>query len=204
MKDEGGSEAHLAAAEDEDPALLMAQVTPLPAEPELDTRGDQLVQLHEEGAEVSLRAAGDAKEPLWHLDTGASNHMTGNSTVFSELDRHDAGTVRFGDGSVVEIEGRGTVVFVAHGGRHRVLSKVYYIPRLRTSIISVGQLDEAGCTALVRSGMMVVRDRQENIIANVYRSMNRLYTVELEITRPVCLTTMAGEDAWRWHAHYGH
>ena len=62
--------------------------------------------------------------------------MTGNSTVFSELDRHIAGTVRFCDGSVVEIEGRGMVVFVAHGGCHRVLSKVYYIPRLRTSIIS--------------------------------------------------------------------
>ena len=73
---------------------------------------------------------------MWHLDTSASNHMMGNSTVFSELDRHVAGTVRFGDGSVVEIEGRGTVVFVAHGGCHRVLSKVYYIPRLRTSIIS--------------------------------------------------------------------
>ena len=38
----------------------------------------------------------------------------------------------------------------------------------------------------------------------MYRSRNRLYTVELEITRPVCLKAMAGEDAWRWHARYGH
>ena len=51
---------------------------------------------------------------------------------------------------------------------------------------------------------MVVRDRQENIIAKVYRSRNHLYTVELEITRPVCLTAMDSEDVWRWHARYGH
>ena len=52
--------------------------------------------------------------------------MTGNSTVFFELDRHVAGMVCFGDGSVLEIEGHGTVVFIthelhgvepAHGGR---------------------------------------------------------------------------------------
>ena len=112
--------------------------------------------------------------------------------------------MRFGDGSVVEIKGLGTVVFVTHGGRHRVLSRVYFIPRLRTSIVSVGQLDEVGCSALVKGGFMVVRDRQENLIAKVPRTGNRLYTVALQITRPVCLSAASGEDAWRWHARYGH
>jgi hypothetical protein len=55
------------------------------------------------------------------------------------------------------------------------------------SIVSVGKLDEVGCSALVKGGAMVVRDRQEDLIAKVPRMVNRLYTVELEITRPVCL-----------------
>ena len=53
--------------------------------------------------------------------------------------------MKFGDGSVVEIEGRGTILFVSKGGEHRKLTDVYFIPRLKANLVSLGQLDEAGC-----------------------------------------------------------
>jgi hypothetical protein len=53
--------------------------------------------------------------------------------------------VRFGDGSVVPIEGHGTILFEAKTGEHQRLSEVYYIPRLTANIVSLGQLDENGC-----------------------------------------------------------
>lgn len=37
--------------------------------------------------------------------------MTGNDIVFAELDRSVTGKVRFGDGSIVDICGRGIVLF---------------------------------------------------------------------------------------------
>jgi hypothetical protein len=201
-RDEANGVAHVAEAEDDDPTLLMVQVTPSPEELAAEEEGDLVVHLNEERAKVCLGAEDDAKDPKWHMDTGASNHMTSNIAMFSELDRSVTGTIRFSDGSVVGIKGRGTVVFVAHGGRHRVLSRVYYIPRLRTSIVSVGQLDEVGCSALVKGGYMVVQDRQENLIAKVPRTGNRLYTTALQITRPVCLMAAGNSDAWKWHARY--
>jgi hypothetical protein len=45
----------------------------------------------------------------WYLDTGASSHMTGSAKSLSKLNRAVQGTVRFGDGSVVPIEGHGIV-----------------------------------------------------------------------------------------------
>ena len=39
----------------------------------------------------------------WILDTGATNHMTGERTAFSELDTKVHGTVRFGDGRSREL-----------------------------------------------------------------------------------------------------
>ena len=45
------------------------------------------------------------------LIRGASNHMTGCREVLSSLDTSVRGTVRFGDGSLVEIVGIGSVVF---------------------------------------------------------------------------------------------
>jgi hypothetical protein len=44
----------------------------------------------------------------------------------------------------VEIKGVGSVILTAQSGEHRLLTGVYYIPVLRNSIISLGQLDESG------------------------------------------------------------
>jgi len=67
--------------------------------------------------------------------------MTGERSTFSELDVNVHGTVRFGDGSVVAIEGCGSVVFNCKNGEHRALTGVYFIPRLQANIISLGQLE---------------------------------------------------------------
>ena len=73
----------------------------------------------------------------WYLDTGASNHMTGNPDKFADLDSSVKGRVRFGDGSAVEICGQGSVLMQCLTGEHRVLSDVYFIPRLKNNIISL-------------------------------------------------------------------
>lgn len=97
---------------------------------------------------------------VWFFDTGASSHMTGGRRMFSALDETVRGTVRFGDGSVVEIRGRGSVVFRCQTGGQRVLTGVFFIPSLRTNIVSVGQLDEAGCIIDIKDGVMAIHDRR--------------------------------------------
>ena len=54
--------------------------------------------------------------------------MTGSKAAFSELNNDVTGTVKFGDSSRVEIQGRGTIIFRCQNGEHRVLTDVYYIP----------------------------------------------------------------------------
>uniref|UniRef100_A0ACD5X227 Uncharacterized protein n=1 Tax=Avena sativa TaxID=4498 RepID=A0ACD5X227_AVESA len=196
-------EAHLVRPGDDDdePAMLMAQVTAISIEPE---RIGGHVFLNEERAKVRL---GDEAEPVdapWYLDTGASNHMTGDRKAFADLDEKVTGSVKFGDNSVVSICGRGTVMFTSRGGEHRALTEVYFIPRLKTSIISLGQLDENGCETMIRDGTMHVRDRNRRLLAKVERSRNRLYKVPLQIAQPICLSARRGSDAWRWHERLGH
>ena len=71
------------------------------------------------------------KDPQqWILDTGATNHMTGSRTAFSDLDTSTVGTVCFGDSSLIRIEGCGTILYECKNGEHRTLENVYFIPRL--------------------------------------------------------------------------
>ena len=74
----------------------------------------------------------------WVLDTGATNHVIGAKSAFFELGSGIRGTVKFGDGSVVKIEGHDTILFVGKGGNHHKLTGVHFIPRLKANIVSLG------------------------------------------------------------------
>jgi hypothetical protein len=143
-------------------------------------------------------------DTAWFLDSGASNHMCGRHEFFSELDTNVRGNVKLGDDSSVQIEGRGTILFTCKNGEHLTLSEVYFIPRLCSSILSLGQLDELGYDAHIRHGWLQLRDPYGGLLARVQRNHGRLYVLHLALAWPVCLAAHGGEDAWRWHARYGH
>lgn len=165
---------------------------------------DGQVYLNERRVEAHLRKGTEACDGRWFLDSGASNHMTGDITAFADLDRNISGKVKFGDGSLVDICKRGSVLFSIRSGDHRVLTEVYYIPRLKTSIISLGQLDENNCDTRIHHGKMMLFDRNSKMLAQVPRNASRLYVVRLEIARPVSLAAQHEDAAWRWHARLGH
>jgi hypothetical protein len=77
--------------------------------------GGRLVELEEDKVFAQIDGGGVVDGELWHLDTCVTNHMSRSRDVFSELDHGVVGTVRFGDGSVVKIEGRGVVLFSSMG-----------------------------------------------------------------------------------------
>jgi hypothetical protein len=90
----------------------------------------------------------DDDKDAWLLDTGASNYMTGRHEALTSVDTSVRGTVRFGDGSLVDIEGIGSVMLQTKD-RHKVLTEVYFIPKLKSNIVSLGQLEEGGCKIVI-------------------------------------------------------
>lgn len=81
---------------------------------------------------------------MWYLDNGASNHMSGHYSKFNKIDVKITGQVKFGDGSMVQIMGKGSITLKCKTGENRTLNEVYYIPSLRSNIISLGQLSRNG------------------------------------------------------------
>jgi len=130
--------------------------------------------------------------------------MTGRREFFSELDSNVRGSVKFGDASAVEIKGAGSVIFVAKNGEHRLLTGVYYIPALRNSIISLGQLDENGSRVEIKDGVLRIWDPRHRLLAKVNRGSNRLYVLHVQVAQPFCLAARRDDEAWRWHERFGH
>lgn len=126
-------EANLTQVDVDEPTLLLT---------ECGEEERNVVLLNEGGIAPKLKSESEKKtySNLWYLDNGASNHMTGLRSKFHELDENVTGQVKFGDGSIVHIKGKGSVVFECENGEKRVLREVYFIPSLCSNIISLGQL----------------------------------------------------------------
>jgi hypothetical protein len=130
--------------------------------------------------------------------------MTGRREFFTELDSDVRGSVKFGDASDMEIKGVGSVIFAAESGEHRLLIGVYYIPVLRNSIISMGQLDESGSRVEIKDRVMRIWDRHDHLLAKVTRGTNRLYVLNVQVAQPLCLTAHWDDEVWQWHKRFGH
>lgn len=105
------------------------------------------MMLEEDQVQTNLLKVGEemVESNRYYLDNGASNHMTGQKGKFTELNESFHGQVKFGDGSVVHIQGKGNISLQCKIGEQRLLTDVYYMPRLCDNIISLSQLTEEGC-----------------------------------------------------------
>jgi hypothetical protein len=161
------------------------------------------VELSEEHILAQIGASNEHRDhQRWILDTGATNHMTGARKALSEVDSRIWRSVKFGDGSAIEIEGCGTIPFVSKGGEHQWLTGVYLIPPLKANIVSLGHLEEGGCHIYIEHRFLKIYDEHWRVLTRVSCIVNHLYILELTIDQPICLATRADESLWKWHARF--
>ncbi|GJZ41320.1 zinc finger, CCHC-type containing protein [Tanacetum coccineum] len=86
----------------------------------------------------------------------------------------------------------------------KIVSDVYYIPNLKSNILSLGQLTEIGCKIIMDGNKLTLYDKNKKLLMKVERSKNRLYNIRLQIEAPICLLANVDNQAWLWHARLGH
>ena len=165
---------------------------------------NEVVYLNERKVNPNMFEADLDTMNVWYLDNGASNHMSGNRLFFYELDETILGKVRFGDDSRIDIKGKGSVRFVFKDGEKKVLSNVYYIPGLRSNIVSLGQATEVGCEVRMKDETLTLLDRNGRLMVKTTRSKNRLYKVVLQADQEHCLQVASTSGTSIWHARLGH
>lgn len=164
----------------------------------------EVVYLNEKNVRPKEFESGMDDDKIWYLDNGASNHMTGNKSYFRSINESITGKVRFGDDSRIDIKGKGSILFISQDGQKKLLADVYYIPDLKSNIISLGQATEAGCDVRMNDDKLTLHDSGGNLIASAIRSKNRLYKVIMEMVDARCLQSRLENSSATWHARLGH
>ncbi|CAL1409608.1 unnamed protein product [Linum trigynum] len=147
----------------------------------------------------------------WFLDSGCSNHMTGNKEWFISIETTGTGLVKLGNGTKLEVKGRGPIR-VKTDLQALVIQDTYYVPGLKTNLLSLGQLQQKGLEFLIKGNVCRVYHETKGLIMNVHMKTNRMFVVHSELpgkqmeSELQCLQITAADTATLtlWHRRYGH
>lgn len=138
----------------------------------------------------------------WHLDSGATDHMTSQKAKLADY-RPWASTVVTAGRESLKVLGKGRVEIQLSneiGGAHITLEDVLYVPELNCNLLSVGRIEERGLRVVFAEGKAEVIEGDGQLILAATRE-GRLYSVEEE--QPVCRAAIA-DDPSLWHRRLGH
>ncbi|KAI5414128.1 hypothetical protein KIW84_058321 [Lathyrus oleraceus] len=121
---------------------------------------------------------------MWYLDSGCSNHMTGNKNWFTKLDESLKKVIKFVDGKHITSGGKRDIFIVRKVGRKSNIIDVLYVPSMASNMISVDNMTFQLMAPLVD---------------------NMTSKVEINPVYHKCIALTAEEDDnWLWHHTYGY
>ncbi|GJW34724.1 hypothetical protein Tco_0057644 [Tanacetum coccineum] len=129
----------------------------------------ETIFMNEEKYTPPMSKSNTDEDDVWYFDNGASNHMTGDYSHFSELNENFSGRVRYEDGSCVIIKEKGSILFQGKNREQKLFKDVYYIPALRCNVISLGQVTISGYDINIRDNFLTMRDSWGSLLIKVPR-----------------------------------
>jgi hypothetical protein len=71
-------------------------------------------------------------------------------------------------------------------------------------ILNIGQLDEIYYRVTINRDVLHIFDPTDRLQAKVNRATSRLYYLEFNVEKPMCLAARSTDEAWWWHSCFGH
>ncbi len=145
------------------------------------------------------------KSTVWHIDSGATSHMTFDRSAFVTYSPITPFRVQMGDRSSSLAVARGDVhLCIKSNGKTSIceLRDVLHVPSFVYSRISVTSLAKRGLVVQFHSDFAKIL-RGGNLVASGTR-VGGLYTLDLSSSSKHQETALAVASLQRWHERLGH
>ncbi len=153
---------------------------------------------------------------VWYLDSGCSNHMSGNETLFSFIDKSSKSEIKMGNNGTLLVVGKGSIMVCTKQGEKKEIKNVYFSPGMKHNLMSIGQIIQNGYKVLMENDTCVIheRDGSKNLLAVVQMTKNRMFPLRIEtyfssqvgVAPPTksALRSVIEDPSRLWHLRYCH
>jgi hypothetical protein len=145
---------------------------------------------------LASKEADSNNESVWYLDTSASNHMCGYKHIFTEIEEIIEGHLSFGDALKLKVKGQGEILIQCKDGNEMFISNDYYVPDIKSNILSLSQLLERGYTIFMKERTLYLRDQDNRLLAQVEITKNRMFKLNLVNVQARCLKACVKDITW--------
>lgn len=151
----------------------------------------------------------DQSEITWYVDSGSSDHLTKDKSVFHnycELNTPKVIAAAKNGVSLMAV-GIGNIKARCYVGKRFIdctIKNVYYVPELRKNLLSVAKIESNGYRIEFLNGKVrVYKYDQLTMIGN---NEGSLYTIQMQILKDECNLSNSHDDQVMqlWHRRFGH
>ncbi|TXG57778.1 hypothetical protein EZV62_015607 [Acer yangbiense] len=150
---------------------------------------------------MASQACCSASKDVWYVDSGCTNHMVKDSSLFTSLDSNDRTNVKLGNGEMVQARRKGTVSVQTSKGP-KLIHDVLLIPDLDQNLLSVAQLLKKGNSCLFKDNYCTIVDSCGVEVVKVGMHDNS-FPLNLEQVNHSAFVSKL-DDSALWHKRYGH
>ncbi|KAA3479300.1 pleiotropic drug resistance protein 3-like [Gossypium australe] len=137
----------------------------------------------------------------WLIDSGCTNHMTPNETIFKSIDRSFSTRVKVGNGHYIKIKGKRDVLIDTPTGT-KLVSNVLLVPKIDINLFSIAQLLEKGYSMVFKDKECLISDPSRSKLMSVSMT-DRRFIVDWS-KNSVCAYTTALDESKLWYKRLGH
>ena len=76
--------------------------------------------------------------------------------------------VKFGDGRFVPVTGKWRILITLNNGDHKYIYDVFYVPDMKSNLLTVGQLAEKGYVMHIVENQFSFSDKKSNLILKTF------------------------------------
>ncbi|KAG8478423.1 hypothetical protein CXB51_028191 [Gossypium anomalum] len=157
---------------------------------------------HEEQVFAVSCLAGHYKSSKgWLLDTGYTNHMSPDASIFKTLDKSCKTRVKIGNGQFINAEGKGEVL-ICTATDDKIIKNVLLVPEIDRNLLSIAQLLEKGYSVVFKGQECQITNPNGSSLMTVTMS-DKFFEVDWSGDSHSAHTAST-ENTKLWHQRLGH
>jgi transposase InsO family protein len=142
----------------------------------------------------------------WYIDSGASQHMTGNRSWFSSYENLPQGPkVYLGDDTALAIKGKGKISFQFPNNIQKDVHDILHVEGLAKNLLSVSKMTDQGYEVNFQANTCLMKRDNTTIKGVRHGSLYKLLgSFNDKKTSLIMETKQTSNKADLWHQRYGH